>query len=235
MELSFTRIAPICLDKQEDFEDIAMQTRMLSLNATIEAARAQEHGKGFAVVAAEVRALAERTRTAAAEINQLANSSVSVAEKAREMLTTLVPSIHKTAELVQEISAASNEQSTGAGHINTAVQQLDRVTQQNASTADEMTSMAETLANQAEQLQRAIAFFSINDTAHEAMDYRKDALEAVPQKPVTESRARVERKQYCTDDKKAQGKAIRKSDVYGIDMVTSEEGEDDLDAEFKRY
>ncbi|MBD3304798.1 methyl-accepting chemotaxis protein [candidate division KSB3 bacterium] len=146
-------------DKILIIEDIARQTNLLSLNATIEAARAGEHGKGFAVVASEVRALAERSRTAALEINNLASSSVAVAENAGEMLTQLVPDIQKTAELVQEISAASKEQNSGAGQINQAIQQLDQVIQQNSSVSEELSATAEELAAQAEQLQAAIAFF----------------------------------------------------------------------------
>ncbi len=123
-------------------EDIVTQTRMLSLNATIEAVRAQEHVKAFSVVASEVRQLSDITPKVAEEINKLATSSLDVSQKAGKMLATLVPSIHKTAELVQEISTASSEQSTGAEHINTAIQQLDQVTQQNALTSDELASMA---------------------------------------------------------------------------------------------
>lgn len=140
-------------------EDITSQTRMLSLNATIEAARAQEHGKGFAVVASEVRSLAERSRQAAAEIIELTGSGVVLAEQAGEMLRKLVPDIQKTAELVQEIRAASHEQNTGAEQINKAIQQLDHVTQQNSSSSEEMAATAEELAAQAEQLQKAVAFF----------------------------------------------------------------------------
>jgi len=145
-------------------EEIARQTNLLALNAAIEAARAGEHGKGFAVVASEVRKLAERSQTAAGEINKLSASSVQIAEKAGEMLARIVPDIQKTADLVQEISAASNEQSSGAGQINKAIQQLDQVIQQNASASEEMASTSEELLGQAEQLQRTIGFFRISGT-----------------------------------------------------------------------
>ncbi len=143
-------------------EEIARQTNLLALNAAIEAARAGEHGKGFAVVAAEVRKLAERSQTAAGEISELSATSVDVAEKAGEMLSKLVPDIQKTSELVQEISAASNEQNSGAGQINSAIQQLDSVIQQNASATEEMASTSEELASQAQQLQDTISFFKVD-------------------------------------------------------------------------
>jgi methyl-accepting chemotaxis protein len=143
-------------------EEIARQTNLLALNAAIEAARAGEHGKGFAVVAAEVRKLAERSQTAAGEISKLSASSVDVAERAGSMLTKLVPDIQKTAELVQEISAASKEQSGGADQINSAIQQLNQVIQQNAGAAEEMSSTSEELSSQAEQLQETISFFKVD-------------------------------------------------------------------------
>ena len=145
-------------------EEIARQTNLLALNAAIEAARAGEHGKGFAVVATEVRKLAERSQVAAGEINRLSATSVQIAEKAGEMLTRIVPDIQKTAELVSEINAASNEQNTGAEQINKAIQQLDQVIQENASVAEEMASTTEEAFSQAEQLQQTIDFFRVVDT-----------------------------------------------------------------------
>jgi len=144
-------------------EEIASKTDLLALNAAIEAARAGEHGKGFAVVASEVRKLAEHSSVAAAEISRLSKSSVDIAEDAGGMLRDLVPEIRKTAELVQEISAASKEQNTGAEQINQAIQQLDQVIQQNTSASEENSATAEELAGQAAQLQDTISFFRIDD------------------------------------------------------------------------
>jgi methyl-accepting chemotaxis protein len=140
-------------------DDIAYQTNLLALNAAIEAARAGEHGKGFAVVAAEVRKLAERSQVAAQEIGTVASSSVELAERAGKLLDEIVPSIKKTSDLVQEIAAASEEQSSGVGQINAAVGQLSQTTQQNASSSEELAATAEEMSGQAEQLQQTMAFF----------------------------------------------------------------------------
>ncbi|SHJ83904.1 methyl-accepting chemotaxis sensory transducer with Cache sensor [Malonomonas rubra DSM 5091] len=156
-------------DKISIIEEIARQTNLLALNAAIEAARAGEHGKGFAVVASEVRKLAERSQNAAAEISELSSSSVEVAEKAGSMLDEMLPDIQRTAELVQEISASSKEQDSGADQINKAIQQLDQVIQQNASASEEMASTSEELNSQAEQLQESIAFFQLADHARQSV------------------------------------------------------------------
>ncbi|ACS78281.1 HAMP domain-containing methyl-accepting chemotaxis protein [Maridesulfovibrio salexigens] len=153
-------------EKISIIEEIARQTNLLALNAAIEAARAGEHGKGFAVVAAEVRKLAERSGEAAREIGDLSSGTVDVAEKAGEMLTQLVPDIKRTADLVQEITAGSSEQLSGAEQINKAVQQLDQVTQQNASASEEMASTSEELSSQAEELQQTMGFFRVNNQNH---------------------------------------------------------------------
>ena len=146
-------------------DDIAYQTNLLALNAAIEAARAGEHGKGFAVVAAEVRKLAERSQVAAQEIGELAASSVEMADSAGKLLDTIVPSIKKTSDLVQEIAAASEEQSAGVGQINTAMDQLNKITQQNASSSEQLAATSEEMSGQAMQLQDLMAFFTVDDNA----------------------------------------------------------------------
>ncbi len=147
-------------------DDIAAQTNLLALNAAIEAARAGEHGKGFAVVAAEVRKLAERSQVAAQEIGAVAISSVELAEKAGKLLSEIVPNIRKTSDLVQEITAASTEQSSGVGQINAAVGQLNQTTQQNASSSEELAATSEEMSSQAAQLQQTMSFFKIDSSGH---------------------------------------------------------------------
>ncbi len=142
--------------------EISRQTNILALNAAVEAARAGEHGKGFAVVAAEVRKLAERSQVAAAEIDKLSKFGVGISEEAGRKLAEIVPEIQKTSQLVQEIAAASIEQTSGADQVNSAIQQLNQVTQQNAAASEEMATSSEELASQADQLLEMVSYFKLD-------------------------------------------------------------------------
>jgi methyl-accepting chemotaxis protein len=199
-------------------EEIARQTNLLALNAAIEAARAGEHGKGFAVVASEVRRLAERSQKAAAEINGLSTSTLKVSEKSGEMLNKLVPDIQKTAELVQEITAASKEQDTGSSQINQALQQLEKVIQENASASEEMASTTEELTGQADQLVSALSFFRTGEE-HLVSTHKVGAA-----KPsVAAASTKVEAK--------GKGTAISKGGVH----LHLKDKNEELDGEFERY
>jgi methyl-accepting chemotaxis protein len=205
-------------------EEIARQTNLLALNAAIEAARAGEHGKGFAVVAAEVRKLAERSQKAAGEINQLSANTLKVSEKSGEMLDKLVPDIQRTAELVQEITAASKEQDTGAEQINKALQQLEQVIQQNASASEEMASTTEELTGQSDQLVSALAFFHTGDEdgAPNRNGVGSKGRKALPTAPARMTRPGV------------QTAAARPAAKGGVNLRLKDK-HDELDGEFERY
>ncbi|MFC5508211.1 HAMP domain-containing methyl-accepting chemotaxis protein [Bosea massiliensis] len=209
-------------------QEIARQTDLLALNAAVEAARAGEHGKGFAVVASEVRKLAERSQAAAAEIGTLSTDTVKVAQEAGSMLAKLVPDIKKTAELVEEITAACREQDVGSTQINQAIQQLDKVTQQNAAASEEVSATSEELAAQAEQLQNTIAFFRLDERAG-AVEIAQPVAKAVKQlrgKGATMAAAIQPRKP-------AAAKPARKAAAGGFSFDLADGGDQD-DAAFHR-
>jgi methyl-accepting chemotaxis protein len=224
-------------EKIQVINEISRQTNLLALNAAIEAARAGEQGKGFAVVASEVRKLAERSQSAASEIIELTKNSVHVAEEAGNLLEAIVPEIRKTADLVQEISAASGEQDSGATQINQAIMQLDRVIQQNASFSEEMASMSEELAGQSASLTDTISFFTITDSSGRTgkKASRPPALEAPRRtvKPPVESREKRGNEPTGIVPAESEKSGIPMTSILGDQQKSG--GRDKLDDDFEEF
>ena len=152
-------------EKISQIEDIAYQTNLLALNAAIEAARAGEHGKGFAVVAVEVRKLAERSQQVAGEIGEISKISLNESKKAGELINEIVPSIQQTTTLIEEISAAAEEQDIGIKQIHDAMTDLDKTTQSNASASEELARSSESMTQESIHLVEMMKFFSLSTTS----------------------------------------------------------------------
>jgi len=201
-------------EKISVIDDIAYQTNLLALNAAIEAGRAGDHGKGFAVVASEVRKLAERSQVAAQEIGELAKDSVKRADFAGKSLQEMVPSINKTADLVQEIAAASSEQASGVHQINEAIAQVNQTMQHNAAASEELSATSEEMNAQALQLQESVNYFT---------------LESTPLEKISKNYVSGNMHNSSTTSNKKQGAKSKKS------SVDNNEGRDDTDDKFVSY
>ncbi|MBI9065020.1 MAG: Cache 3/Cache 2 fusion domain-containing protein [Marinilabiliaceae bacterium] len=163
-------------EKIQIINDIAFQTNILALNAAVEAARAGDHGRGFAVVAAEVRKLAERSKSAAIEIVDEVNKNLNLAQMTGQQMTDVLPDVVKSAELVNEIATGSLEQKNATEEVNSAIMQLNNLTQQNAAASEEMASSSEELASQADQLTDLMSFFKLAKEQGEKKNVKRESV-----------------------------------------------------------